>query len=276
VFIDQALDTGVSTLLRTTSISSITELTDWADPTKASPVGPPPPSGADLVQASGGHASPAYYVGDARGSVWKLNAAGTAWNQIVPHNVVVGTAVKGALSWFVDPYDTDGIYVLDRDGVKVSVDGGDGWFFDPSLTNAVTAGGQLVISASLLKDLLFLRGERQTRFVFGTAGVSATMDFGATWFPVVNSIALPGRPESGFFDRFRTRRTGHCTWSAKGAASCVWADCHRCRRSSRRRRSTSWSLRRWTTDMSQASVGGEPLRRPLNLRHLVVLPTRQA
>ena len=26
------------------------------------------------------------------------------------------------------------------------------------------------------------------------------MDFGITWFPILNSIALPGRPESGFFD----------------------------------------------------------------------------
>jgi len=26
------------------------------------------------------------------------------------------------------------------------------------------------------------------------------MDFGITWFPVLNSIAMPGRPESGFFD----------------------------------------------------------------------------
>lgn len=34
----------------------------------------------------------------------------------------------------------------------------------------------------------------------GTAGVFCTMDFGIFWFPVLNSIALPGRPESGFFD----------------------------------------------------------------------------
>jgi hypothetical protein len=68
------------------------------------------------------------------------------------------------------------------------------------MTNAITAGGQLVISKSLLQDMQFSRGERQTRFAMGTAGVICTMDFGIFWFPILNSIALPGRPESGFFD----------------------------------------------------------------------------
>jgi hypothetical protein len=48
--------------------------------------------------------------------------------------------------------------------------------------------------------MLFLRGERQTRFALGTAGVSCSMDFGASWFSALSSIALPGRPESAFFD----------------------------------------------------------------------------
>ena len=55
--------------------------------------------------------------------------------------------------------------------------------------------------------MLFFRGERQTRFSFGTAGVCCTMDFGATWFSVLNSIALPGRPKSGFLVPFQTPRT---------------------------------------------------------------------
>jgi hypothetical protein len=141
-----------------------------------------------------------YYVGDALGNVSKLDAAETAWIKIVPNNLILGNSVKSALRWFVDPYDPDSIYVLDSDAVKVSADGGQSWFFDPVLTNAMTAGGRLSISASLMQDMLFSRGERQTRFVFGTAGVFCTMDFGITWFPVLNSIALPGRPESGFFD----------------------------------------------------------------------------
>ncbi len=48
--------------------------------------------------------------------------------------------------------------------------------------------------------MLFMRGERQTRFAFGTAGVFWTDNFGIEWLPLLNSIALPGRPESGFFD----------------------------------------------------------------------------
>jgi hypothetical protein len=58
----------------------------------------------------------------------------------------------------------------------------------------------LSISASPLQDMLFLRGERQTRFAFGTASVFWTETSGVEWLPVLNSIARPGRPESGFFD----------------------------------------------------------------------------
>jgi hypothetical protein len=90
--------------------------------------------------------------------------------------------------------------VLDFQGVKVSPDGGETWFFDLGMTTTLAAGGKLRISASILQDMLFFRGERQTRFAFGTAGAACTMDFGATWFSVLSSIALPGRPESGFFD----------------------------------------------------------------------------
>jgi hypothetical protein len=199
VFINQDLDTKVLALLRTNSIRSITQMSDWFDTTKASQVGPALPMGVDLVQASGGHFTTMFYVGDASGNVWKLDSASNIWKQIVP-SLPAPTTVGSALRWFVDPYDPDGVYVLDSAGVKVSVDGGLSWLFDPLLTNALTAGGMLTISASLLQDMQFSRGERQTRFVFGTAGVSCTMDFGITWFPVLNSIALPGRPESGFFD----------------------------------------------------------------------------
>jgi len=200
VFINQALDTGFLTLLRTTSISSITQVTDWTDPTKATPIGPVLPMGVDLVQASGGHSAPVFYIGDAGGNVWKLDAAQTTWNQIVPHKAILGTAVFSALRWFVDPYDPGLIYVLDFQGVKVSPDGGQTWLFDLGMTITVTAGSKLRISVSVMQDMLFFRGERQTRFSFGTAGVCCTMDFGATWFSVLSSIALPGRPESGFFD----------------------------------------------------------------------------
>jgi hypothetical protein len=206
VFINQDLNTRVLTLMRTNSIRSIKQMSDWFDTTKAAAVGPALPMGVDLVQTSGGHFATVFYVGDGTGkigdgtgNVWKLDSSSNTWKQIVP-NLTAPTPVGSALRWFVDPYDPNGIYVLDSNGVKVSVDGGLSWFVDALLTNILTAGGMLTISASLLQDMQFSRGERQTRFVFGTAGVSCTMDFGISWFPVLNSIALPGRPESGFFD----------------------------------------------------------------------------
>jgi len=118
----------------------------------------------------------------------------------VPRNPTGSVPVGPALSWFVDPHDPDVIYVLDLQGVKLSVDGGASWFLDVDLTTAVTGAGKLTISASLLQDMVFSRGERQTVFAMGTAGVACTNNFGLTWFPVLNSVARPGRPESGFFD----------------------------------------------------------------------------
>ena len=202
LFVNQDLNTGVATLLRTTAIRSILQVSDWLDPSKASPVGPALPTNAFVVQAGGGHFSTVFYVGDgnnASGSVWKLDASGNTWNQIIPTGPAP-VQVGFALSWFVNPYDPDEIYVLDYGGVKASIDGGQSWFNHIAMTNAVTAGEMLSISSSLLQDMQFSRGEHQTRFVVGRAGVSYSMDFGVTWFPVLNSIAIPGIPESGFFD----------------------------------------------------------------------------
>ena len=56
------------------------------------------------------------------------------------------------------------------------------------------------VGKSLIQDMIFMRGERATRFAFGTAGVFWTADFGVQWYTLLNSFALPGRPESGFFD----------------------------------------------------------------------------
>lgn len=206
IVVEQALD-GTAFLFRTTKITSITQLDDWHDLNKAQQIGPQLPlgaidakKGAIIPQTSGGHADPVFYVGDRLGGrVFKLNAAKTSWDQIVP-NATLRTPVQKALRWFVDPYEPNTIYVLDQDGVKVSVDGGNRWDFDAHFTRAIRADNKLKISASLLQDMLFMRGERQTRFAFGTAGVFWTENFGVEWLPVMNSIALPGRPESGFFD----------------------------------------------------------------------------
>ena len=199
IIVEQALD-RTAFLFRTTKLSAIEKIDDWHDASKAQQIGPQLPSGAIIPQASGGHARPVFYVGTRfGGSVFKLNAAHTSWDQIVP-NASLATPVLPALRWFVDPYEPNTIYVLDADGIKVSSDGGRRWDFDEHFTRALTAGNNLSITASLLQDMLFLRGERQTRFAVGTAGVFWTDTFGVEWLPVLNSIALPGRPESVFFD----------------------------------------------------------------------------
>jgi len=62
-----------------------------------------------------------------------------------------------------------------------------------------TAGGLIKMSSTVIQDMLFVRNEPFTRFIFGDAGVFCTVN-GFEWFPLLNTIAFPGRPESGFFD----------------------------------------------------------------------------
>jgi hypothetical protein len=189
VFIHQTLD-GQSNIVRTMAISSIATVDDWTNPVSATIIGPQLPDGVDVVQASGGHLVTTFYVGDAAGNVYKLRADESAWDKIA----------TGALRWFVDPFDRDTVYMLDYGGAKVSVDGGASFQPDFWLTYVATAGGKLSIGRPLIQDMLFMRGERATRFAFGTAGVFWSADFGVQWYTLLNSFAFPGRPESGFFD----------------------------------------------------------------------------
>jgi len=189
VFIHQTLD-GESNVVRTMAISSIATVDDWINPASATKIGPQLPKNVDIVQPSGGHLVTAFYVGDSSGTVYKLSSDESAWDEIY----------TGALRWFVDPFDPDNVYVLDYGGVKVSVDGGESFPADFWLSYVATAGGKLRIGKSTLQDMLFMRGERATRFALGTAGVFWTADLGVQWYTLLNSFALPGRPESGFFD----------------------------------------------------------------------------
>lgn len=206
---------GVSRqVLRTTAISSITQLSDWDDPSKAPPIGPPiPVTTQDLepfVQVSGGHFNPVFFVGEIEdlarrqslpndGNVWRLDKAANVWKPIVPGGPPGRQAFK-ALSFFVDPYRPEIIYLVDISGIKVSLDGGDSWLPELALTQAVTAGGKIMSpTATVMSDMLFCRGESSTRFAFGDAGVFCTIN-GFEWFTLLDAIAIPGRPESGFFD----------------------------------------------------------------------------
>lgn len=190
---------GERVLVRTRSISTITAEAHWDDPQKARQVGAPLPAGAIVAQVSGGHRAPVFYVADpANGRLWKWDEDGGLWKQIVPGGPPGRTATF-ARRFFADPYNPQVVYLLDPSAILVSLDGGESWLQDPSLNEAATAGGRLAMTPSILRDMLFVRGEPFTRFVLGSAGVVGTTD-GFEWRTLLSALALPGRPEAGFFD----------------------------------------------------------------------------
>lgn len=199
VFIDFK-DDVTAVLLRTTAISSITQLSDWDDPGKAQQIGTVLPPGANVVQVSGGHQHPVFYVANGNGgNVWKWDAGAGMWRTIVPGGPP-GHSASFALRFFVDPFRPNLLYLVDSSGIKISLDGGENWLPDPGLTLVATAGGKIISpSRSVILDMLFGRGESRTRFAFGDAGVFCTVN-GFDWFTVLDAIQIPGRPESGFFD----------------------------------------------------------------------------
>jgi hypothetical protein len=190
-------------VLRTTKISSITQLSDWDDPNKAQPIGTALPITAvkpePVVQASGGHGSPVFFVSDGMGTLLKWDDGLAMWRTIVPGGPT-GRSATGAISFFVDPFRPQIIYLVDQSGIKVSLDGGESWLPELALAQAVTAGGKITrTTATVITDMLFSRGEANTRFVLGDAGVFGTIN-GFEWITLLDSVVIPGRPESGFFD----------------------------------------------------------------------------
>ena len=179
-------------------MSSIASVSDWEDPARAQQVGPPLPAGVDIVQAVGGHFDTVFYVSDGA-SLWTLDAGAQQWVMLAPGGPP-GRSAGGARRVFADPFNPALIYILDGATFRVSLDGGQSWLADPFVTAAMTGGGKLDLTAGgVVRDMLFLRTERFTRFAFGSAGVMYTMD-GVVWRALINSIAMGGCPESGFFD----------------------------------------------------------------------------
>ena len=97
---------------RTTALSTIVTANDWI--TSATAEGPsvkvfqqgpdlPSPT-INVVQATGGHASPFFYVGDSDASrrLWKWAAGMPAWREIVP--APAGSGPSTAIRFFVSPY----------------------------------------------------------------------------------------------------------------------------------------------------------------------------
>ena len=117
-------------VLRTLSISSIQSLSDWDDTTKAFKIGTSLPddgsSKEPVVQASGGHANPTFYVADFKGHLFKWVDATDTWTQIVPGGPP-GQNSTGCIKFFVDPYQPQVIYLVDPSGILISLDGGNTW-----------------------------------------------------------------------------------------------------------------------------------------------------
>jgi hypothetical protein len=196
-------------LLRTTAISQITRPEDWVTnataegPTvKAFQVGPNLPDRAvDVVQASGGHARPTFYVSDSNAGLrlWKLSPGSNAWRQLVPGNAPGAPSINRR--FFVDPFRPALLYVLDEDHVRRSVDGGASWTVDASLERALTQSGAYPFDSpydatpaqALLRDMAFDPDHPGYRFAAAPAGVFYTLD-GIHWTHLLLSTALAARP----------------------------------------------------------------------------------
>jgi len=207
--------------------------------------GPGLPPGATVVQASGGHTDPAYYVAsriknddESLGkNLYRSYRNPTThkvegWDCIVPGALHPGShdgqcvappASSGdndppirAVRFTANPYDNAEVYVVDELGrIKLSVSRGQYWTKDGSLTNWMTANGQIKpdctsdhycapdwgLAPSVLEfsSMEFTQLEPETRFAVGAAGVFYTLDT-KTWHRALSPDALACYPRRAFFD----------------------------------------------------------------------------
>ena len=190
--------TDISLLLRTTALSQVTGSDDWT--TSATTEGPGvivfqqgpvlPDENASVVQVSGGHTTPVFYVSDpevatvgGQQRLWKWTDGMAAWQLLVPGDQASPTALpRLAQRFFVDPYRPERIYVLDENHVLRSDDGGGSWAVDASLEDCLTENGAFpFVSVNdgsaqpvLLRDMNFDPENANYRFATGPAGVFYT------------------------------------------------------------------------------------------------------
>jgi len=211
---------GTRVLLRTKKLSQITSTTDWdttamedGPTTKVFQQGPafvrPDMDAANVVQASGGHESPVFYVGDpgSTNRLWKWTKGMSVWQQIVPAPDGSATIAR---RFFVDLYNPNLINIIDENAIKRSDNGGLTWEIDVGFDSAVTENGAFsheikglpssLGEGAVIKDMIFDRLERKMRFAVGNAGVFFTLD-GEHWKRLLSTTALPGHPVAAYFDR---------------------------------------------------------------------------
>jgi len=161
------------------------------------------PANCNLVQASGGHSNTVFFVGDGN-KLYRSHRDNKgevdSWDTIVP-----GKGASVARRFFVNPYDSKNIYIVDANGVKCWDDKKQTWGIDKSLEKLASENGEYHYNASssncILTDMFFYRNDSEQRFAAGTAGVFYTLD-GTTWHRVLDTNALPCRPRSVFFDPY--------------------------------------------------------------------------
>lgn len=203
---------GSRVLLRTTKPTQITSATDWdtaattdGPNTKVFQQGPDlPMNDIDVIQASGGHASPVFYIGNGA-RVWRWTVGMQNWEQIVDGTQLI------ARRFFVHPYDPQVVYIIAENTVMRSDNGGQTWQVDMRLDRAVTEAGTFSYSGTrfngntlggetfVINAMIFDHREMRTRFAVGNAGVFFTLD-GATWERLLSTTALPGHAVAAYFD----------------------------------------------------------------------------
>jgi hypothetical protein len=153
-----------------------------------------PEAGLGVVQASGGHANTVFFAGG-NGNLWTWTAGFADWVRIVP-----GPGAQSAISFFVDPYQPNLIYILDSGNVKRSDDGGMIWNVDQNLETQLTWNHEIAISSNeILTDMKFDPNFTQAFFSIGVGGAFMTID-GENWTRLLHTSALPGRPSSCYVD----------------------------------------------------------------------------
>jgi hypothetical protein len=228
-------------LVRTTKLSLIADAQLWETPhTSDGPnvrvfrVGPPLPDPAIcVVQASGGHRNPIFYVGDqntgmpqlGRRRLWRWTRGMTAWQRLVPpasprpNQVAPGMARR----FYADPYRPGLVYVVGEAHVYRSGDGGLSWVVDAPLERAVTENGAFPFDSpydgnplqALIRDMLFDPDRPGARFAVGPAGVFYTLD-GATWRPLVVAAAVAARANNAAYDFVSCPRALYVATSNRG------------------------------------------------------------
>jgi len=214
-FVTIVRDGSGARLMRTTAMSSISSHDDWVTTATSEGVGVKvfrqgpdlPTVDVNVVQASGGHDNPTFYVGDpsVSGGLWAWRRGDAAWRRLIPASVP-GPAL--ARRFFADPYRPNRLYVLDRSGIFRSDDGGTSWMVENNLRAVLTENGAFPTDITseagsgqtLLRDMAFDSTEAGRVFATGPSGVFATLD-GTAWRNLWLSLAGGARPNNLAYDR---------------------------------------------------------------------------